>query len=114
MKNYKYELVLVIVNSGFEDQIMDAVKDRGAKGGTIISGRGTAREDAEEYFGLTIHPEKSILLILVAKTVKKDVLKAVYEQFGIMSEAQGVAFTLPVSEVSANISDQFEEEKESE
>ncbi|MBR1705960.1 MAG: hypothetical protein IJ721_04120 [Bacteroidales bacterium] len=92
-----YEMVFCIVNAGFSEKVMDAAKGAGARGGTIIRGRGTANPEAEEFFHIHIQPEKEILLILVPAAIKDDVLRAVYKEAGLGSESQGIAFSLPVS-----------------
>lgn len=95
-----------MVNSGYEDDVMNVVRDAGARGGTLISATGTARKDAEQFFGIAIHPDKEIILIVAEKTIRDNVLKAVYDQFALLGEAQGIAFSLPISEVSDTIKGQ--------
>jgi hypothetical protein len=94
----KFEVILCIVNAGFADRAMDAARAAGAKGGTILHGRGTAAPDAERLFGVTVHPEKEIVMILVAGTVRDAVMKSLYDTVGSGTEAQGIAFTLPVEQ----------------
>ena len=94
----EFEVILCIVNKGFADRAMDAARAAGAKGGTILHGRGTASPDAEKLFGITIQPEKEIVMILVAGKIKDDVLKALYDAVGTGTEARGIAFTLPVEQ----------------
>ena len=92
----RFELVLCILNNGFSDVAMDAARAAGARGGTIMHGRGTASKDAERLFNITIQPEKEIVMILVAHDVRDTVLKALYDAVGVGTDAQGIAFTLPV------------------
>lgn len=99
--NVKYELVVCIVNAGFSQEVVELARAAGAKGGTIIRGRGTANPEAEEFFGLTIQPDKEILLILVPSDIKDAVLKAIYKDGGLNQEAQGIAFSLPVNRTTS-------------
>jgi len=78
---------------------MDAARAVGAKGGTIMHGRGTASKDAEKLFNITVQPEKEIVMILVVEKIRDAVLKALYDAVGVNTEAQGIAFTLPVESV---------------
>ena len=94
-----FEVVLCILNKGFSDMAMDAARAAGARGGTIMHGRGTASKDAEKFFNITIQPEKEIVMILVANDIRDAVLKALYDAVGVNTEAQGIAFTLPVDDV---------------
>lgn len=94
-----FEVILCIVNNGFSDVVMDAAKKFGAKGGTVIHGRGTAAKDAEKFFNITIQPEKEIVIILVNTKIKDIILKGLYDAVGMDTSAQGIAFSLPVDDV---------------
>ena len=95
----EYEVIIVIVNAGFADDVMSAARECGAKGGTVINARGTAREEAEKAYGIVIAPEKELVLILVDKDVKEPILHAVYKKVGLNTPGQGIAFCLPVDDV---------------
>ncbi len=94
-----YEVVFCIVNEGFSDVVMDAAKEAGARGGTVIHARGTANKEAEKFFHITIQPEKEIVMILVPAEIKDDVLHALYRNAGLKTEGQGIAFSMPVDDV---------------
>lgn len=96
----KFELILCIVNSGFADQVMSFARECGAKGGTIINARGTAREEAEKLIHMAIHPEKEIVMILAEEKIKDDILHTIYKNVGLDTPGQGIAFTLPVDETA--------------
>lgn len=97
MESKNYELVLCIVNAGFSDEIMKVAKEAGAKGGTVIRGRGTANPDAEEKFHIVVQPDKEIVLIVVQENIKDDVLTAIYTNAGLETPSQGIAFSVPVT-----------------
>ena len=86
MADTQFELVVCIVNAGFSQNVMEAARAAGAKGGTILRARGSANPEAEEFF-----------IILVPAAIKDDVLKAVYKENGAGTAAQGIAFSLPVN-----------------
>ena len=96
MSDNKYEMIFCIVNSGFSDTVMDAAKSAGARGGTVIRGRGTADREAEELFHIAIHPEKDIVMIIVPTAIKDAVLHALYDAVGLDSAGQGIAFSVPI------------------
>ena len=95
----KYEVVLCIVNAGYSELVMDAAKEVGARGGTVISARGTANKEAEQFFHITIQLDKDIVMILVPEDIKDAVLHAIYQQAGLKSAGQGIAFSMAVDEV---------------
>jgi len=93
---YEYEMIVCIVNTGFSDAVMSAAREYGAKGGTVLHARGTANPEAEHFFKITIQPEKEVVFILVPGSIKDDILRAIYENVGLNTPGQGIAFTLPV------------------
>ncbi len=95
----EYELILCIVNQGFSDDVMDAARSCGARGGTLINARGTAKEEAEKKFKIAITQEKEIVLILSKIDIKEDILHAIYTKCGLNTPGQGIAFSVPVDDV---------------
>ncbi len=107
-----YEVVMCIVNAGYSDVVMDAAREVGARGGTVIHARGTANKEAEEFFHITIQPDKDIVMILVPAEIKDAVLHALYRNAGLKTEGQGIAFSMPVDQV-VGISDSSAKPEES-
>ena len=112
MTTNNHEVIFAIVNSGFAEDVMDVAREQGARGGTILNARGVAREDAAAFFGITLHSEKEILMIVVEKEIRDNVLNAIYKEMGMAKAAQGIAFSLPVSDVAGLV--KIEEPKEQE
>jgi len=100
-----YQVVMVIVNDGFTDLVMDAAKKAGARGGTILTARGTGNTDIAKFFGVVITPEKQIVVILVPKTIKDKIIESIYKEVGINTKGQGIAFSFPCSDVVGIVSD---------
>lgn len=100
-------LVMSIVNSGYSDKVMDIARKLGARGGTILNASGSATVGAEKLYGLAINPEKEIVMILVSNEIANDLLNLLYKEVGSDSEAQGIAFTLPVEEATSNLAKQI-------
>ena len=96
MSDTQFELVICIVNAGFSQIVVEAARKAGARGGNILRGRGSANPEAEEFFGVTIQPDKELVLILVPAAIKDAVLTTVYKESGLSQEGQGIAFSLPV------------------
>ena len=93
---FEHEMIVCIVNAGFSEAVMDAAKEFGARGGTVISARGTAAKEAESIFKITIQPEKEMVIILVPTEIRDDILHALYRSVGLKTPGQGIAFSLPV------------------
>ena len=96
---HTHEVIFCIVNSGFSEAVMDAAKEFGARGGTVIRARGTANSEAEKLFGITVQPEKEVVMILVPTKIKNDILHALYKEVGLQTPGQGIAFSMPVDNV---------------
>ena len=100
MTTNNHEVIFVIVNAGFAEEAMDVAREQGVRGGTILNARGVAREQEAAFFGITIQQEKEILMMVVEKEIRDAVLNAVYKEMGMAKKAQGIAFSLPVSDVA--------------
>ncbi len=112
---YNHEVIFCIVNAGFSDAVMTTAKEFGARGGTVIHGRGTASTEAEKLYQITVQPEKEIVMILVKEDIKNAILHALYRSVGLNTPGQGIAFTLPVDAVvglSENNGEKTEEAEE--
>ena len=93
---FKHEVIFCIVNAGFGDAVMDAAKEYGARGGTVIHARGTANSEVEKKFEIAVQPEKEIVMILVPTELKDDILHGLYRAVGLKTPGQGIAFSMPV------------------
>lgn len=96
---YTHQAIICIVNSGYSDEVMDAAKKFGARGGTVLNARGTANKDAEKFFGISVEAEKEIVLIVVQSNLVDDILHALYQEVGLNTPGQGIAFAVPVDNV---------------
>ena len=100
MKTNNHEVIFAIVNAGFAEDAMDVAREQGVRGGTILNARGVAKEEAAAFFGITIHADKEILMMVVEKDIRDQVLNALYKEMGMGQQAKGIAFSLPVSDVA--------------
>ena len=101
MADKKKELVFCIINNGFSDLVMEAAKREGARGGTIFHARGTGNADIEKFFGISISPEKEVVLIVIDADIKDQVVSAIYKDAGLDTKGQGIVFTVPVDDFVA-------------
>jgi nitrogen regulatory protein PII len=91
-----YHLIVTIVNSGFFDQVMEAAKKAGANGGTVVHARGLGSKEAMKYLGITIQPEKDLILILTPKDKKLAIMESIMHEVGLNTAGNGICFSLPV------------------
>ena len=100
MKTNDHEVVFAIVNAGFAEDVMEVAREQGVRGGTILNARGVVNEEAAAFFGITLHADKEILMMVVEKEIRDKVLNAIYKEMGMAKKARGIAFSLPVSDVA--------------
>lgn len=98
--NYNYEIVLAIANEGYTDAVMDAARAAGARGGTVLHGKGTGSKDAEKFLNVSIASEKEVVMIVAKATEKAAIMKSIVTEAGPGTEAGAVVMSLPVSEVA--------------
>ena len=51
--DFSHELIMVIMNEGYSDTVMDAARSAGAGGGTVLHAKGTGKARAEKFFGVS-------------------------------------------------------------
>lgn len=112
MTTNNHEVIFEIINSGYADEAMAVAHESDACGGTIINARGVAGKEAAAFFGITFHEEKEILMLVVEKEHRDAVLNALYREMGMGKKARGIAFSLPVSDVTGLIKEKAPEDKE--
>lgn len=100
MKDTKYELIVVIANHGYSEEVMDAARAQGAGGGTVIHARGTGLEKAEKFLGVSIADEKEIIYIVAKSEDKNPIMKSIMENAGMSSKAKAVVFSMPVTDTA--------------
>ena len=101
------EMILCIVNQGYEEKVIEAVNAVGITGGTFFGAHGLSKFDAEKFFGISIHPEKQIVIMVVPANKKADILSVLYDKVGVNQESQGIALSIPVDDMTENLKKQL-------
>lgn len=93
-----WEMVQVICEDGYADDIMDAARKAGAPGGSIVNAHGTASEDDVRFFGYPLVAEKQMIFIIVRKGEGRRISDAIRGLDCLQKKGAGIVFTLPVSD----------------
>lgn len=93
------ELIVAICAKGHSDGIIDAAREAGAQGGTIMKAKGTAAAGTNKFFGMSISDEKEITYIVAKKEIRSDIMKAI-AGFAYADDAHPIVFSLPVTETA--------------
>lgn len=106
-----YKLVVSIVQRGYSDEVIFAAKSAGARGGVVLSGKGSGSTE-RKFFGFKIDPENEVVLIIVKEKYVVPIMKAIYQATDYQSAARGMVFCLPISYVTGMTHIREEEEIE--
>ena len=79
---------------------MDAAREVHAAGGTVIQAKGTGTENAQQFLGVTLVPEKEMLFIVVKSEQKNSIMRAIMEKAGLESKALSLVFSLPATDTA--------------
>lgn len=94
-----YDLIVTIVNKDNSEKVVEASKKAGAEGGTIIFGRGTGIHEHAKIFGITIEPQKELVLTLIDRDLTQEVLAAIVNAVDLNKPGKGIAFVIEVEKV---------------
>lgn len=100
-KQQKSSMILVTVNQGFTDTVMDTARKAGARGGTIIRGRWVGDESFAQSRGITsLQAEKELIFIVVATEIRNKVMEAINREHGLESEAGAMVSAIGIEQLA--------------
>lgn len=97
---FQHELIIVVLNEGYSDNVMDAARKAGAAGGTVLHAKGTGKGRAEKFLGVSLADEKDVIYIVSSSNKKSDIMKAITNECGTGTKIGAICFSLPISEVA--------------
>ena len=80
--DFSHELIMVIMNEGYSDTVMDAARSAGAGGGTVLHAKGTGRARAQKFFGVSLADEKDVVYIVAHADEKAAIMQAIADNAG--------------------------------
>ena len=99
MTEMKYAMVAAVVDQGHGDEVMEAARSAGARGGTVIHGRQVGDETAVNFWGISLTDEKEIVMIITDNEHKLPIMQAISKNCGVNSEAKGFVLSMPIETV---------------
>jgi len=91
---------MTFVKPNITDSVVDAMKDAGATGATIIPARGTGIHEAKSFFGLNIESQTDIVVFLVEEHVVEKLMEVIRLAGKFHKPGTGIAFVLPIEHVA--------------
>ena len=107
----RFKVILSTVKPDISDRVVDAAKEAGATGATIIPARGTGIKEAKTFFGLSLEAQTDVILFLLEEHLVNPVLEAIRTAGEFHKPGTGIAFVLPVDKI-AGLESQMEKFKE--
>jgi len=98
------------MDKGRSKECIKSARAAGAKGGTLIHGRG-AGIPTDFYFPLVIEPQKDIVMIITTKDKLSTIRERIFSDLELGKAGHGIIFTLPISRTSGLIENRSEEIK---
>ena len=95
----EYDLIVTIVKKGQKDKVVEASRAGGAKGGTIIYGTGTGKDEFNSVLGVQIQPEREIVLTLASSEQKNEIMRLICEYADLYNSGNGLCFSLPAYDI---------------
>ena len=96
----QHTLILVAVNYGYTDAVMDTARACGAKGGTVIRARWAGSQTVEKFAGITLQDEKEILAIVASRKEQAHIMEEINRLHGLRSSPQAVVIGLPIDHMA--------------
>jgi len=95
-----FKLLITFVQDDKTDAIMQAAREKGATGATVITNaRGEGLRSAKTFFGLNLETQRDVVLFLVEEHLARDILETIAEVGDFESKpGSGIAFQLDVED----------------
>jgi len=96
----QFKLIMAFVKPSITDAVVNAMKEAGATGATIIPARGTGIHEAKSFFGLSIEDQTDIIVFLVEEHVVENLMKVIQLAGNFNKPGTGIAFVMPVEHIA--------------
>ena len=95
-----FKLIIALTEDSITDKIVEAARDTGATGSTVISSaRGEGLKVAKTFLGLDLATQRDVILLLVEEHMSRDILETI-ERTGEFEDnpGSGIAFSIDVED----------------
>lgn len=92
-----YHIITSIVDKGKAEEVIEAAKKAGSKGGTILNGRGSGIHDTEKLFSMEIEPEKEVVIIISENNSTDNIVESIRESLDMDSPGKGIIYVQEVN-----------------
>ncbi len=96
----KLKMLVTVVKKGLGSAVVEASKDAGCEGGTILPGCGTSNKDQSSFLGLSFNPEKEVILSVLDEDIAYKALREITKAANLDEPGNGIAFILNLQSVT--------------
>jgi nitrogen regulatory protein PII len=95
-----FKMIIVIAEDKKTDAIVDAARDAGATGATIIhNARGEGLRVSKTFFGLNLETQRDVIVLLVEEHLSRSILEEIDRAGRFDAEpGTGIAFQIDVED----------------
>lgn len=95
-----FKLIVVLVEDNLTDAVLEAAREAGAKGSTVInSARGEGVKKTKTFFGLNLETTRDIVLLLVEEHLSRSILETIADLCKFEDKpGRGIAFQIDVED----------------
>ncbi len=95
-----FKLIIALVDDSKTAKIMDAARQSGATGATVVGdARGEGLKPKKTFFGLTMEASRDMLLFIVEEHLSRRILECIAGEAGFEDKpGSGVAFQLDIED----------------
>ena len=99
MSETKHSVIVTTVNQGYSEEVMNAARSNGAKGGTVFHTNCIINDETMNFWNLDFNEEKETVLIITDNDKKLGIMKAISESCGINTKANGLVLSIPIDNI---------------
>ena len=99
-QNPDYTLIVAIANRGYTDLVMDAAREAGAPGGTILHAKSSGADGSGKFFGMSLAEEREMIFLVTSADKRAAIMQSIMEKAGAHTEAQTVTFSVPLDDAA--------------
>jgi len=96
-----YDMVITIVNKGWSEKVIQAGRQAGARGATVLHARGSGLYDTMTHFlGIAVEPEKELVLNVVSADASEQIVEAISTALNLEKHGTGISMVVPLRGVT--------------
>lgn len=93
-----FQSIIIIVDKGRGETAVEAAREAGSTGATIINARGAGIHETSRLFSMEIEPEKELVLIIVKESQTECVMASLRTYLDIDKAGNGIIFVQNVNQ----------------